>query len=178
MNMFRKTFVLGLAALGLATAGLANAGDDADASAALTAPSVAPMPSMPPMPPMPMMQGMKHIDPAKMAELMAAAKAAKMARLHAKLKLAANQEFDWKTFTDALNAISRPGHINHEEMSKLTAPEREQKMLDVLKAAEVGMSARLAAVTKFYGTLSAEQKKVFDANFGPGHRIKHHGHGH
>ncbi len=37
-------------------------------------------------------------------------------------------------------------------------------MIDLAKQHTAGMESHLAALNAFYGTLTAEQKKVFDAN--------------
>jgi Spy/CpxP family protein refolding chaperone len=57
------------------------------------------------------------------------------------------------------------------EIDKLTTPERLDKMRDLRKQRDAEMDKRDAATRTFYATLTAEQKKTFDANTGrPFHR--------
>lgn len=89
------------------------------------------------------------------------------ADLHAKLKLSAAQEPAWKTFTDSMQPGAMMQRPDRAEMEKMAAPERMEKMLGLMKDREARMSSHLAAMKTFYATLTPEQKKTFDANFGP-----------
>lgn len=89
------------------------------------------------------------------------------ADLHAKLKLSAAQEPAWKTFTDSMKPGEMMQRPDRAEMEKMAAPERMEKMLGLMKDRESRMSSHLAAMKTFYATLTPEQKKTFDANFGP-----------
>ena len=93
--------------------------------------------------------------------------AKRQADLHAKLKLSAAQEPAWKTFTDSMKPGDMMQRPDRAEMEKLAAPERMEKMLGLMKDREARMSSHLAAMKTFYATLTPEQKKIFDANFGP-----------
>ena len=65
----------------------------------------------------------------------------------------------------------KPGEMmqrpDRAEMEKMAAPERMEKMLGMMKDREARMSSHLAALKTFYAILTPEQKKTFDANFGP-----------
>lgn len=117
--------------------------------------------------------GMHRMDPAKMEEM----HAKRSAELKAKLKITAAQESAWTTFTTSMKppaAKARPD-INREELAKLSTPERLDKMkamrTEHAASRTSEMEQRDQAVKTFYGTLSAEQKKVFDAEFA---KMKNH----
>jgi hypothetical protein len=110
-------------------------------------------------------EGMQHRDPAKMAQM----HAKHLADLKAKLKITASQDAAWNAFTEAMKPPTdmmskRP---DRAEMDKLTTPERIDKMRAMHKeqmtAMEANMDKRAEATKTFYATLSAEQKKAFDA---------------
>lgn len=111
------------------------------------------------------MGGMGHMggdmDPAKMAER----HKAHLAQLKTKLKLTAAQEGAWTTFTTAMEPpANRPDmKAQREEMSKLTTPERLDKMQGMKEQRDADMKKRTEAIKTFYAQLSPEQKKVFDA---------------
>jgi periplasmic protein CpxP/Spy len=92
------------------------------------------------------------------------------AALHDKLKLTAAQEPAWKTFTAEMMPNDMPQRPDRAEIAKLPAPERMEKMMSLMKDNQQRMEKRLAALKTFYATLTPEQKKVFDAEFGPGRR--------
>jgi hypothetical protein len=110
-------------------------------------------------------EGMQHRDPAKMAQM----HAKHLADLKAKLKITATQETAWNAFAEAMKPPTdmmnkRP---DRAEMDKLTTPERIDKMRALHKehmtVMEANMDKRAEATKIFYATLSAEQKKTFDA---------------
>jgi Spy/CpxP family protein refolding chaperone len=110
-------------------------------------------------------EGMPHRDPARMEQM----HAKHLSDLKAQLKITATQEPAWTAFTDAMKPPvgmmgTRP---DRAEMDKLTTPERIDKMRALHKermaAMEAVMDKRDSAVKTFYAVLSAEQKKVFDA---------------
>ena len=93
------------------------------------------------------------------------------AEFKAKLKITGDQEGAWTTFTAAMKP---PAHIDHKrpdgaEMEKLNTLERidrmralrTQHMTDMNSA----MDQRDDATKAFYAVLSADQKKVFDAEY-------------
>lgn len=97
----------------------------------------------------------------------------RQAQLHDQLKLNADQETAWKTFTEKVTPT--PGERpKPEEFAALTAPERMEKIASMMKLREARMTERVAAVKEFYSVLTAEQKKVFDDNF-MAHRKGDHG---
>jgi hypothetical protein len=98
-------------------------------------------------------------DPAKMAEH----HAQHMAQLKTKLKLTADQEPAWQAFTSAMQPPSRPESAPMQaEMTKLTTPERIDKMQALRAQRDAEMSKRADATKVFYSRLTVEQKKVFD----------------
>ena len=108
---------------------------------------------------------MGRMDPAKMEAMVAK----RLAQLKAKLKITAAQEGSWTAFTAAMKAPSNQmdKHPDRAEMEKLNTPERidkmkalrSQHMADMLGS----MDKRDEATKTFYASLSAEQKKTFDA---------------
>lgn len=123
------------------------------------------------------MRGM--MDPAKMEAMVAK----HLAALKTKLKLSADQEGAWTTFTGAMKP---PAHMDQNrpdraEMDKLSTPERIDKMhaLRTQRMADMNaaMDKRDDAIKAFYAVLNADQKKVFDAEHARmgAHRGEHHG---
>lgn len=110
---------------------------------------------------------------AQMMERMQAHRAQKLAQLHDKLNLQASQEPAWTTFVTSMTPPTPPTPAQRAEFDKLTAPERGDLMLARLKQHEVTATSHLAALKTFYAQLSADQQKIFDANFKP--MRPHHG---
>lgn len=100
-------------------------------------------------------------SPEQMRERMAKRQAA----LHDKLKLNANQETAWQTYTARMKPADRLQRPDRAEMEKLSVPERMEKMLGMLKQREQRMTERLAATKEFYAVLSPDQQKVFNDEF-------------
>ncbi len=97
----------------------------------------------------------------------------RQAQLHDQLKLNADQETAWKSFTDKVTPT--PGERpNPEEFAALKAPERMERMASMMKQREARMTERVAAVKEFYAVLTPAQQKVFDDNF-MAHRTGSHG---
>lgn len=158
MKHLRATLVSGLMAAGLA-------------SAVYAAP---PMPAAP-APDHGGMQGMEH-DGARHREAMAR----HQAMLHDKLKLTGNQEAAWKTYVDATRppqVEGRQGRPDRAEWEKLSAPERMEKMLAMMKEREARMTTHLAAMKTFYATLSPLQQQIFNDNVGGRMHARHGGRG-
>lgn len=85
--------------------------------------------------------------------------------LKTKLKLAPDQEAAWTSYLDAMKpAAGMKGHSDHAAMEQLSTPERIDKMRELHQQRDAEMEKRGVATKAFYATLSAEQKKVFDAN--------------
>jgi hypothetical protein len=97
----------------------------------------------------------------------------RQAELHDKLKLSTEQEGAWSTFSGKLTPPSRPDDAQKDEAST-TAPARMEAMLARMKTRQEQMASNLAAVKEFYGTLTPEQQKVFDEEFGPRGKRRHH----
>lgn len=85
----------------------------------------------------------------------------KQQQLHDALKLNADQEVAWKKFSETRPGPMRGG-MQREEMQKLNAPERAEKMLEFSKQQQERMTAHVAALKTFYATLTPEQQKTFD----------------
>lgn len=106
------------------------------------------------------MMGMHHRDPAKMQEHVAK----RLEHLKAKLKITADQEGAWSTFSAAMQpktqAMERP---NWKEIQAMTTPERIDKMRALRSQHQAEMDKRADAIKAFYATLTPEQKKTFDA---------------
>jgi protein CpxP len=120
----------------------------------------------------------QHMDPAKMEAMVAK----RQAEMKTKLKITADQEGAWATFTTAMKPPS--DWMDHKrtdraEMDKLTTPERIDKMhaLRVQHMADrsAAMDKRNDATKAFYTVLNADQKKTFDAEHARmgGHRGEH-----
>lgn len=84
--------------------------------------------------------------------------------LKAKLKLSAEQEAAWNTYVAAMKPPARPPLPPRAEIDKLSTPERLDRMRELRQQREAEFDKRDAATRTFYGTLSAEQKKIFDDN--------------
>lgn len=94
--------------------------------------------------------------------------------LRAKLNLTADQQKAWEKYMAAMQPAApaaRPERLSRDEMAKLTAPERMERMHRMMQHAEQQMARHVAATRDFYAVLTPEQRKVFDENFrmGPGH---------
>ena len=160
MNRLKKNVVIGMTVLGIALgAGSTFAAPDSQVQASGPQDKPARM--------------HKH-DPAKFKERMEK----RQAELHDKLKLTANQEAAWKTFTASMKPADRgqAQRPDRAEWDKLSAPERMEKMLERSKQRQDAMATRLSAMKTFYAQLTPEQQKVFNDNFAKPQRFGHHGH--
>jgi len=105
------------------------------------------------------------------------------AKLHDKLKITAAQEEAWKTFISKTMPVlpaSPPPHMSKDEWSKLTTPQRLDRMQEFEKMRQEHMAQRIVATKEFYAVLSPEQQKVFDDEFRKmekRHFMHHFGHG-
>lgn len=86
--------------------------------------------------------------------------------LKARLKLSAEQEGAWTSYVAAMKPPAKPPLPSRTEIAKLSTPERLDRMRELRKQHEAEFDQRDAATRAFYGTLSAEQKKIFDDNTG------------
>jgi len=104
--------------------------------------------------------------------------AKRAADLKASLKLSAEQESNWNAFVAAMKPPVHASRPTREDMAKLTTLERLDQMNALRKQRNAAFEQRDAATRAFYGSLSAEQKKVFDEGTARMHRHGHHrGHG-
>jgi periplasmic protein CpxP/Spy len=131
------------------------------AALGLAAHAQTPPPGAPGAEPAPMARQQHHgrYDPAKMQEHMAR----RLAALKQKLQLAPAQESAWATFTSAMKPPARMQRPDRAEFEKLTTPERLDRMRAMRAARAAEMDKRADATKTFYASLTAEQKKVFDA---------------
>lgn len=153
MNKFSKRLLIGLTVLGLSASAIVAQADNDDG--------------------MPWSHGRMSMhdgaDQGKFAERMKERFARHQAEMHGKLKLSAAQEPAWNSFVASMAPPAvLPQRPSRAEMEKLSAPERMEKMLAMMKDAETRMSQRLAAMKTFYAVLSPEQQKVFNDN----HRMR------
>jgi hypothetical protein len=95
---------------------------------------------------------------AKMAEYMAK----RMAKLHDELKLTSAQEPAWTAFVNAVKPAPLADRPDRAAWAGMTAPARMEKLITLSKERTARMEQHLQALNKFYGTLTPEQKKVFD----------------
>lgn len=123
---------------------------------------------------------------AKRAERMARMQkhlAERQAALKAELKITAQQEPAWNAFVARTAPEARPARQGpRENWSKLTTPERLDKMAAMKAERDARTAQRHEAIKSFYAALDVEQKKVFDAQQMQGfqragmkgHGTKHH----
>jgi protein CpxP len=83
-------------------------------------------------------------------------------KLHAALKLTPEQEGAWKKLMDSEPSMAKAKSANSEDWSKLTTPERADKMLEHMKEHQARQTEHVAALKEFYAVLTPEQKKTFD----------------
>jgi len=99
-----------------------------------------------------------------------------LAELKIKLKLEPGQEAAWNTFAQNMQPPAKAtAHPDRAAMEKLTTPERIDQMQAHMAARDADMKKRADATKTFYGVLSAEQKKVFDAETSRAMQGMHHG---
>ena len=105
------------------------------------------------------------MDPARMAEMqkkMTERHAAHQAKLKADLKITAAQEPAWNAY------VARTAHeprkpVAAEDWSKLTTPQRLDKMQALKAERDAEMTKRIDATKSLYAALTPEQQKAFDA---------------
>lgn len=94
-------------------------------------------------------------------------------QLHAALKLNPEQEPGWTKLMESEQAPAI-SEAQATDWSKLKAPERAEKMLELSKARQARMTEHAAALKAFYATLTPEQQKTFE-DFHSGHHPRMHG---
>ena len=105
-----------------------------------------------------------------------------MGKLHDALKLTPAQEAAWTEFSSKVKPAnmgkprmdkSQSDKMDHEDWEGLSTPDRLDKILDNMKSHEKQLAEHAAAVRTFYGTLTANQQRIFDHRF----EAYHHRHG-
>ena len=85
------------------------------------------------------------------------------AQLKTTLKITAAQEPAWNAYVAGTAPTPRMGqHAKGEDWSKLTTPQRLEKMQAHQSERNAQMGQRIATVKTFYAALTPEQQKVFD----------------
>lgn len=84
-------------------------------------------------------------------------------QLHDALKLTPEQEPVWERLMESEKPKpSSAGTGQREDWSKLSAPERAERALELYKSRQAHMAEYVAALKGFYATLSPEQQKTFE----------------
>lgn len=87
----------------------------------------------------------------------------KLQELKVFLQLQGSQETAWSNFyAEMQKTMKKPVRMKHEELEKLTTPERIEKMKAMKAERDALFNQRMAAVTTFYSSLNPQQQKVFD----------------
>lgn len=114
---------------------------------------------------------------------MAQKRAEHQAALRASLKLNAAQQPAWDAFVASQGPGKkgeRAGRPDRAAWATLSAPQRMERQIAMHKQRTAQMESRLAALNSFYGVLTPEQRKTFDAQAqhrkGGRHHGAHHGH--
>lgn len=84
------------------------------------------------------------------------------AQLKTTLKITAAQEPAWNAYVAGTAPTPRMGKTQREDWSKLTTPQRLDKMQAHKAERDAQMTKRIDAVKTFYAALTPEQQKVFD----------------
>lgn len=158
MIYLRKHLLIGITALGIGASGAVG-------TIAL-AQSAAPAATQ-------MHQEHERPSPEKMAEHAARREAA----LHDALKLTPEQESAWTTYTTKMHTGQPMQRPDHEQMEKMSAPERMEKMLAMMRDGERHLADRLEATKPLYAVLTPAQRAVFDQQTAGKHHHGEHGGG-
>lgn len=92
-------------------------------------------------------------------------------KLKADLKITATQETAWQTFITKSKQQAEETRTMREKMqpgansNAISAPERMEKNLEMMKQRMAHMEAMSAALKEFYAVLTPEQKTVADTHF-------------
>lgn len=106
--------------------------------------------------------------------------AERQAAFKAELQLTPEQEPAWHAFVARTQPQARPApRGSREDWSKLTTPERLDKLQALKAERDARLLQRTDAIKSFYAALNAEQQKVFDEKHARGfqHGNMHHKHG-
>ena len=110
-----------------------------------------------------------HHNEGRMHERMTKHWEQRQAELKAKLQLTPAQEPAWNAFVQGMKMPAKPlaQPVDRDALAKMSTPERLDKMNAAheanLAAMQTHIKQRTEATRTFYGQLSAEQQKVFDA---------------
>jgi len=110
-----------------------------------------------------------HHNEGRMHERMTKHWEQRQAELKAKLQLTPAQEPAWNAFVQGMKMPAKPlaQPVDRDALAKMSTPERLDKMNTAheanLAAMQTHIKQRTEATRTFYGQLSAEQQKVFDA---------------
>ena len=156
MNKFRKQLLIGATVLGLSSAAFVS--------------NAQPGPGERGGPDRASMRGHHWHDGAGWSERMKERMAQHQSELREKLNLSAGQQAAWQNFTAAMTPSDQWKRLDRAEWDKLSAPERMEKQLALMKEKEARMATRLEATKTFYAALTPEQQKIFNENFTRGRR--------
>jgi hypothetical protein len=95
--------------------------------------------------------------------------------LHNKRGLSESQEAAWNEFIAKSKSNERPTKSEGTELSKLSAPDRLDHKLAMMKNRQQAMESHVQAVKVFYAQLTPAQQKIFDGSL-PLHRVEHEKH--
>ena len=111
--------------------------------------------------------GIEHIhNPGrmqKMRDMMIPRHVQHLEGLKTALKIQPEQESSWTTFTSSMKPTGpRPDKHALENIDKMTAPERIDKMMAFKAHRDAELNNHAGATKTFYTVLSEEQKRIFD----------------
>lgn len=93
----------------------------------------------------------------------------RMSTLHTALQLTSAQEVSWTEFLNKIKPVKIDKPVP-QDWKNMSAPDRLDKMLSLMKSHEIKMTEHAAAVRAFYDTLTQDQKTIFDEHFKMHHR--------
>jgi Spy/CpxP family protein refolding chaperone len=97
------------------------------------------------------------------------------ADLHDRLQLNPEQEKAWKDYQAVISA-NMEAMLEREriDFSGMPAPQRLERMQQLMREREARMTGHLEALKTFYATLTPEQQQIFDAETGTGPSGRYH----
>ena len=96
----------------------------------------------------------------------------RQSELHDRLGLSASQEAAWNNFVVKSKSNDHQTRPDWSELSKLSTPDRLDRILAMKKDREQAMESRVKVVKAFYAQLTPAQQKIFDESFS--HRKQRH----
>jgi Spy/CpxP family protein refolding chaperone len=100
-------------------------------------------------------------------------RAAREAKLHDELKITAEQEPAWKSFTDTMSK-ARHEKFSRADADKMSAPQRLEKKLDRMEKHQAAMQTRLVALKTLYAKLTPEQQTLLNKRLAEFEKHRHH----